>query len=165
MVELARHASGTVERITASLHRSSDNLEAQCVYLALGSRAGRNAAGALRAHWEERGVGFAGLRLLDGSGLARANRIRPVDLAQVMRLACQGLHGARFRATLSASADGAVRSKNGAMSGVRTEVGELRRVGGGDLYFAFQAEGLSPGAPVREWLGKLLAAAREVGTP
>jgi D-alanyl-D-alanine carboxypeptidase len=63
--------------------------------------------------------------LLDGSGLARANTIRPLDLAAVDYAARHTTHGDRFLQSLTVYANGTIRAKRGAMSGVRTEVGFL----------------------------------------
>jgi len=115
----------------------------------------------VRAHWEEAGIAFAGLRLLDGSGLARANVIRPVDLAMVNYRMRHGAHGDRFFASLSQYLDGAVRAKRGAMSGVKTEVGFLRTASGREWTFALMANGLRPGLDFWPYRTELLAAVQE----
>lgn len=144
-VVLARHESAPLPEIIDHLHRVSDNLETQCLFLAIGQRRNAAPAAAVRAFWEEAGVAFTALRLLDGSGLARANMIRPLDLARVNHAARRGPHGERFYQSLSTYLDGAVRSKLGAMSGVKTEVGFLRTASGRELTFALMANGLRPG--------------------
>jgi D-alanyl-D-alanine carboxypeptidase/D-alanyl-D-alanine-endopeptidase (penicillin-binding protein 4) len=78
-ITLASHRSATLPEIIDHLHRFSDNLEAQCLFLTLGIHAKRDPSAALRAYWESRGIVFTGLRLIDGSGLARANMIRTVE--------------------------------------------------------------------------------------
>ena len=126
------------------LHRVSDNLEAQCLFLTMGRVRQADAATLLKSHWESRGVEFSGLRLIDGSGLARATMIRPVDLAKVNHLARRGAQGEVFRDSLKSYLGGAVRSKLGAMSGVRTEVGFLTLADGREFTFALMANGLDP---------------------
>jgi serine-type D-Ala-D-Ala carboxypeptidase/endopeptidase (penicillin-binding protein 4) len=121
------------------MQRVSDNLEAQCFFLMMGVKEGKDAAAVLREYWEGMGMDFEGLRLLDGSGLARATMIRPVDLARVNFLARRADYGDRFLASLPG--DDAMRSKRGAMSGVRTEVGFVKR-GGNEYTFALMANGL-----------------------
>jgi D-alanyl-D-alanine carboxypeptidase/D-alanyl-D-alanine-endopeptidase (penicillin-binding protein 4) len=155
---LHRHLSGTVEEIVTSLHRSSDNLEAQSLFLRIGSERKMAPTQAVISYWEDLGVGFSGLRLLDGSGLARANMIRPVDLARVNLAARRAPHGDRFIGTLYAADGGTLRSKNGAMSGVRTEVGFVLRPDGSEWTFAMMANGLQPEADFRAWRARLLAA-------
>jgi D-alanyl-D-alanine carboxypeptidase/D-alanyl-D-alanine-endopeptidase (penicillin-binding protein 4) len=114
----------------------------------------------VRSHWESRGVTFTGLRMIDGSGLARANMIRPLDLAMVNHLARRGPHGERFRQSLTSYLDGMVRSKLGAMSGVRTEVGFLTLDDGREVTFALMANGLGLDVdfwPLREKLYREVA--------
>lgn len=141
-VELARHVSAELGGIVDHMQAVSDNLAAQCLFLMIGVKAGKDPVVAMRGYWEEMGVDFRGLRLIDGSGLARASMIRPVDLARANFLARKAGYGERFFESLPG--DDSVRSKRGAMSGVRTEVGFVRR--GGKVYvFALMGNGLVPG--------------------
>ena len=154
-VPLAVHRSAALPEVIEHLHRVSDNLEAQCLYLTMGRVRQGDPAAVLKEHWESRGVKFSGLRLIDGSGLARATMIRPADLAKVNHLARRGAQGDVFRQTLKSYAGGAVRSKLGAMSGVKTEVGFLTLPDGREHTFALMANGLDPGLdfwPLREKL-------------
>lgn len=155
---LHRDLSVTVEEIVTSLHRSSNNLEAQSLFLRIGSERKMAPAQAVISYWEGLGIEFEGLRLLDGSGLARANMIRPLDLARVNLAARRAPHGDRFLDTLHAADGGSLRSKNGAMSGVRTEVGFVLRPDGSEWAFAMMANGLQPEADFRAWRASLLAA-------
>ena len=159
-VVLHRHLSATVEEIVTSLHRSSDNLEAQCLFLRIGVKAGIAPQQAVKSYWESHGLTFAGLRMLDGSGLARANMIRPLDLAKVNLVARRHVHGDRFLASLHASGNGSLRSKNGAMSGVRTEAGFVLHPDGSEWVFAMMANGLSPEADYLKWRANLISAMR-----
>lgn len=143
-VVLASHRSAKLPAIIDHLHEVSDNLEAQCFFLTIGTRQDGDPAGVIRAYWESQGVSFVGLRHIDGSGLARANMIRPLDLARVNYAARNGPHGDRFRQTLSTYLDGTVRSKLGAMSGVKTEVGFITLADGREFTFALLANGLAP---------------------
>ena len=121
---LASHQSAPLPEIIDHLHAVSDNLEAQCLFLTIGRKQNADPADAVRRYWEKAGVeDVAGLRLLDGSGLARANMIRPLDLARVNLAARRGPHGERFYESLTAYAGGKLRGKIGGMSGVKTEVG------------------------------------------
>jgi D-alanyl-D-alanine carboxypeptidase/D-alanyl-D-alanine-endopeptidase (penicillin-binding protein 4) len=138
----AHRASPPLPEIIDHLHKVSDNLEAQCLFLAIGQEKEWKPAEVVRRHWEGRGVTFTGLRMIDGSGLARANMIRPLDLARVNHLARRGPHGERFKQSLSSYLDGKVRSKLGAMSGVKTEVGFLTLDDGREWTFALMANGL-----------------------
>lgn len=151
----ATHHSAPLPEIIDHLHRVSDNLEAQCLFYTLGKAKGVDPAEALKTFWQEKGVAFSGLRLIDGSGLARATMIRPLDLALVNHHARRGPQGDRFRQSLSTYLDGAVRSKLGAMSGVKTDVGFLTTTGGRELTYCLMANGLDPAVnfwPMREKL-------------
>ncbi|MES2476615.1 MAG: D-alanyl-D-alanine carboxypeptidase/D-alanyl-D-alanine-endopeptidase [Verrucomicrobiota bacterium] len=159
-VVLATHRSAPLPEIIDHLHRVSDNLEAQCLFLTLGRRAGKDAASAVRDHWEKSGVAFDGLRLIDGSGLARANMIRPLDLARVNLAARHGPHGPRYFQSLNPSLGGTVRAKLGSMSGVKTDVGFLRLNNGKELTFALMANGLDPALSFWPLRGELLEALR-----
>lgn len=141
---LARHPSAPLAEIIDHLHRVSDNVEAQCLFLTMGRIRGGDPVEVVRGHWEKAGVSFSGLRLLDGSGLARANMIRPLDLARVNHAALHGPHGERYLASLSTYLDGKVSSKLGSMSGVKTDTGFLRMADGRRLAFALMANGLDP---------------------
>jgi D-alanyl-D-alanine carboxypeptidase/D-alanyl-D-alanine-endopeptidase (penicillin-binding protein 4) len=154
-VPLAVHRSAALPEIIEHLHRVSDNLEAQCLFLTMGRVRQGDPAVVLKEHWESRGVKFSGLRMIDGSGLARATMIRPVDLAKVNHLARKGEQGEAFRESLKSYLGGAVRSKLGAMSGVKTDVGFLTLADGREYAFALMANGLDPGLdfwPLREEL-------------
>ena len=70
--------------------------------------------------------------------------IRPLDLAMVNHLARRGPHGERFRQSLTSDLDGKVRSKLGAMSGVKTEVGFITSEDSREVTFALMANGLDP---------------------
>lgn len=145
---VASHLSAPLPEIIDHMQEVSDNLEAQCLFLTLGNREGAPAAEVLRRYWENAGIEFTGLRLIDGSGLARATMIRPVDLAMVNLKALKGPHGERFFQSLPVSRNGTMRSKRGAMSGVKTEVGFVIR--GEKRYpFALMANGL--GGDVDFW--------------
>ena len=142
--EILAHESAPLPEIVDHLHEVSDNLESQCLFLTMGKRGNAAPEKLLRKYWEDAGVSFTGLRLIDGSGLARATMIRPVDLARVNLAARRGPSGDRFLQSLSVGSNGALRSKRGAMSGVRTEVGFVIR-GGKEYPFALMANGLGSG--------------------
>lgn len=159
---LATHRSGPLPAIVDHIHRVSDNLEAQSVFLTIGRVKQMEPATAIREFWESAGVQFEGLRLIDGSGLARANMIRPIDLARVVHAAKRAASGDRFYQSLSEYLDGDVRAKLGGMSGVNTQAGFLRTTSGRELAFAFMANGLPPDggiwASIRTFLEEVRAA-------
>ncbi len=162
-VVIATHQSAALPEIIDHLHKVSDNLEAQCLFLTLGNYAKKSPSAAVREYWEKAGVNFEGLRLIDGSGLARANMIRPLDLARVNLAARRGPHGERYFQSLNPALAGAVRAKLGAMSGVKTDVGFLRLKNGEELTFALMANGLDPALNFWPLRGELLEALRRAG--
>jgi D-alanyl-D-alanine carboxypeptidase/D-alanyl-D-alanine-endopeptidase (penicillin-binding protein 4) len=159
-VVLASHRSAALPEIIDHLHKVSDNLETQCLFLTLGNVSQTDPATAVWQHWEKSGVTFDGLRLIDGSGLARANMIRPLDLARVNFAARHGPHGERFFQSLNVSLDGHARAKLGSMSGVKTDTGFLRMNDGRELTFALMANGLDPGLGFWPLRAELLEAIR-----
>jgi len=163
VVVLAEHRSSPLPEIIDHLHKVSDNLEAQCLFQTIGLRkvTDPDPAYTVRTYWEGRGLEFKGLRLIDGSGLARANMIRPLDLAKVNHLARRGPHGERFRQSLTAYVDGKVRAKLGAMSGVKTDVGFITMPDGREFTFCLMSNGLNPQLnywPLRDKLLQQIAA-------
>jgi D-alanyl-D-alanine carboxypeptidase/D-alanyl-D-alanine-endopeptidase (penicillin-binding protein 4) len=158
--KILAHDSAPLAVIVDHLHDVSDNLESQCLFLTMGIRRGAAPEIIVRKYWEDAGIAFVGLRLIDGSGLARATMIRPLDLARVNLAARRGPSGERFLQSLPVGSNGALRSKRGAMSGVRTEVGFVIR-GGKEYPFALMANGLGSGvdfwrlrAPLLDAIGK-----------
>jgi D-alanyl-D-alanine carboxypeptidase/D-alanyl-D-alanine-endopeptidase (penicillin-binding protein 4) len=139
---LAKHLSAPLPEIIDHLHRVSDNLETQCLFLTMGRQAKAAPSHVVREFWEKADVQFAGLRMLDGSGLARANTIRPLDLAAVDFAARHSAHGERFLQSLTVYANGTIRAKRGAMSGVKTEVGFLKTPSGRELTYAVMGNAL-----------------------
>lgn len=138
---LATHQSIPLPDIIDHMQQVSDNLEAQCLFLIMGQKSGVPAEQIVRTYWESKGIHFTGLRLIDGSGLARATMITPTDLARVNIAALAGPDGERYLRSLPASRNGALRAKRGAMSGVKTEVGVVIR-DGKKYPFALMANGL-----------------------
>jgi D-alanyl-D-alanine carboxypeptidase/D-alanyl-D-alanine-endopeptidase (penicillin-binding protein 4) len=157
---LATHRSAPLPEIIDHLHKVSDNLEAQCLFYILGNHAGKNPTAAVREYWEKAGVDFEGLRLIDGSGLARANMIRPLDLARVNFAARSSPQGDRYLQSLNPSINGNVRAKLGSMSGVKTDVGFLKLANGKEYTFALMANGLDPALSFWPLRAELLEALR-----
>ena len=157
---LAVHRSAPLAEIIDHLHEVSDNLEAQCLFLTIGRISLTDPAAAVRGYWERAGVRFEGLRLIDGSGLARANMIRPLDLARVNLAARRGPHGGRYVQSLNPSLGGNVRAKLGGMSGVKTDTGFLTLKNGRFYTFALMANGVGTGFDFWGLRDELLAAVR-----
>jgi D-alanyl-D-alanine carboxypeptidase/D-alanyl-D-alanine-endopeptidase (penicillin-binding protein 4) len=133
---LIRHPSPPLADIVASIHATSDNLETECVFRAIGLHAKKAPELAIREHWAARGLDFTGLRMVDGSGLARANHITPYDLAKIQFLAGKGPVGEIYRKSLTTNEPGTLRWKAGAMSAIRGYTGYAASGAGGEYCFA-----------------------------
>lgn len=145
---LLRHESPPLLEIITSIHATSDNHETECVFRMLGIKAGKPPADVIRNHWKTRGLEFAGLRMEDGCGLSRADFIRPADLARLQFLAGQGPQGAAYKQSLLA--DGGLRWKGGAMSGVRTSTGYVTTKSGEEFCYALMVNHCTNGKAVSE---------------
>jgi len=145
---LLQHTSPPLIEIITSIHASSDNHETECVFRMLGVKAAKPSAEVIREHWKPRGLEFIGLRMEDGCGLARADFIRPFDLARLQLLAGKGPQGAAYKASLL-SRDG-LRWKGGAMSGIRTSTGYVTGRSGEEFCYAFMVNHYADGKAVSE---------------
>jgi serine-type D-Ala-D-Ala carboxypeptidase/endopeptidase (penicillin-binding protein 4) len=128
--------SPTLLEIITSLHASSDNQETECLYRLIGVHSGKPPEKAIQEHWKAQGLGFIGLRLADGCGLARANHIRPLDLAKLQHFAARGPHGAAYVQSLLSREGGKLRWKGGAMSSIRSTTGYVMDQAGTTYSFA-----------------------------
>ncbi|HRQ88105.1 MAG TPA: D-alanyl-D-alanine carboxypeptidase/D-alanyl-D-alanine-endopeptidase [Bacteroidia bacterium] len=147
--ELLVHPSPPLLDIVRSIHETSDNHETECVYRTIGLQAGLPPEEAVRRHWQQRGLDLTGLRLVDGSGLARADHITPKTLARLQHLAATGPVGREYVDSLLSTAEGAIRFKAGAMSAVRSYAG-LVETDSGRLAFALMVNHYADGAIVGE---------------
>ena len=118
--ELLVHQSPPLLDIVTSIHATSDNHETECLYRMLGVQTGLPPDEAIRQHWKERGLDLTGLRMVDGSGLARADHITPKGLALLQHFAAGGPEGEAYVGSLLATPDEVLRFKAGAMSAVRS---------------------------------------------
>lgn len=154
--ELLKHDSPPLLEIVKSIHATSDNHETECVFRMLGVKAGKAPEVVIREHWKTRGLDFIGLRMEDGCGLARADFIRPLDLARLQFLAGSGPQGTNYKDSLL-SKDG-LRWKGGAMSGVRTYTGFAKAKSGNEFCFAFMINHYADGKAVSELSQKVMDA-------
>ncbi len=153
------HQSPPLLELITSIHATSDNHETECLFRKLGVLAGQSPDTLIREHWKTRGLDFIGLRMEDGCGLARADHIRPLDLARLQFLAAQGPHGPAYQASLLS--EGPLRWKGGAMSSIRSYTGYITSSGGEVFCFALMVNHYSDGKEVnllRKSLVELVAA-------
>jgi D-alanyl-D-alanine carboxypeptidase/D-alanyl-D-alanine-endopeptidase (penicillin-binding protein 4) len=117
---LAVHRSRHLAELLRDINKNSDNPVTRVVYLAIGaaSKSDASVPTSERAESEVRGwlarngIGQEGLVLENGSGLSRLERIRPVQLAAVMRAALRSEWSAEFMSSLPvAGVDGGMRTR------------------------------------------------------
>ncbi len=157
--KLLTHKSAPLIDIVTHIHKVSDNHESECLFRLLDQR---DAGAFVRGHWRERGLNFEGLRMVDGCGLARANHVRPIDLARLQFLAAGGPAGEEYKASLLHTKDGSVRWKGGAMSGVRSYAGYIRGRTGGEFCFALMVNHFSDSKPVSQLREALMELMKEL---
>jgi serine-type D-Ala-D-Ala carboxypeptidase/endopeptidase (penicillin-binding protein 4) len=156
--ELLVHRSPPLIEIIRSIHETSDNHETECLFQTLARRTGLPAAEAVRSHWEGRGLDLRAWRMVDGSGLARADFITPRTLARLQYLAATGPQGPAYVGSLLTALDGALHFKAGAMSAVRSLTGLLETDSGEILSFAFIVNHYGEVSSVQRLQGELLGA-------
>ncbi|NUR81583.1 MAG: D-alanyl-D-alanine carboxypeptidase/D-alanyl-D-alanine-endopeptidase [Dermatophilaceae bacterium] len=180
---LARHSSMTLGQLLVPFLKLSNNSHAEAITKTLGARTGRpgswaDGTAALRAYAVSIGIPVTGLRFVDGSGLARANRLTPNQLALLLDKAQRAPWWATFRAALpiagvdpvrwqggtlssrmrGTAAAGNLRAKNGSLTGVTSLAGYVSGADGRRYVFVMMSNfrGASP-RPVEDRLGVLLA--------
>lgn len=155
---LYKHRSPPLLDILVSIHSTSDNHETECLFRLLGLRSGKDAAQAIRDHWQARGLTFEGLRMEDGCGLARADFIRPLDLARLQFYAGKGPYGKSYKESLLSQEDGRLRWKGGAMSGIRTTTGYVVSASGEEFCFALMINHYEEASAVSHLRDEIIAA-------
>lgn len=153
---LITHSSPPLRGILPHLHAVSDNHEAECLYRYLGIHTKQNPATAIRAHWKKRGLELPSLRLVDGSGLGRANTISAHDLARLQHFAKAGPHGKLFHDSLIVAMEGSLHYKPGAMSGIRSYTGFIKGRSGKEYSFALLYNHALNSAAITKWTNQLL---------
>lgn len=180
---LARHSSMTLGQLLVPFLKLSNNSHAEAITKTLGARTGRpgswaDGTAALRAYAVGAGIPVTGLRFVDGSGLARANRLTPNQLALLLDKAQHAPWWSAFRAALpvagvdpvrwqggtlasrmrGTAAAGNLRAKNGSLTGVSSLAGYVSGADGRRYVFVMMSNfsGTSP-RPVEDRLGVLLA--------
>lgn len=148
--ELLTHQSPPLLDIVTSIHATSDNHETECLYRMLGIEAGLPPDEAIRKHWKERELDLTGLRMVDGSGLARADHITPRALALLQYFAATGPVGDAYLGSLLSTPDEVLRYKAGAMSAVRSYTGFVQTAAGERLSYALIVNHYSESSAVQD---------------
>ena len=161
--DLASVSGAPLPQVVQRVLEVSDNEGAEVLAHHVAIAAGEPAtfAGGARATvatLRELGVPTEGLRLLDGSGLSRRNRVAPATLLGVLRLAAspdhprlrpllEGLPVAGFTGSLDDRFDsgptdgpGSVRAKTGTLTGVHGLAGLVTTRDGSTLAFVLDAD-------------------------
>ena len=137
---LASHQSRTLPEFTRDINKRSDNPITRLLYLSLGALSTSDASlptaaraeSVVRAWLKERNIDDTGLILENGSGLSRTERIRPSQLAAVLRAAQRSDWAAEFMASLPIVAvDGGMQNRlrtSPAARHARIKTGSLRDV-------------------------------------
>jgi len=180
---LARHTSMTLGQLLVPFLKLSNNGHAEAITKTLGARSGRPGSWAdgtkvLRDYAARVGIPTDGLRFVDGSGLARADRLTPHQLASLLDKVQRTSWWPTFRAALpvagtdpvrwaggtlasrmrGTAAAGNLRAKNGTLTGVTSLAGYVSGADGRRYVFVMMStySATSP-RPVEDRLGVLLA--------
>lgn len=159
--------SAPLAQIVETLIRVSDNAASDVVLRHVAIAAGRPASfeggtAAVAAALRAAGVDTSGLKLYDGSGLSRDNRMTPRTLVQTLRAALVTDRTAGLLADLPVSgftgtlvsrfaqvpaARGSVRAKTGTLSGVHSLAGYATDADGRPVIFAVMTDRADKDAP------------------
>ncbi|QKW21044.1 D-alanyl-D-alanine carboxypeptidase/D-alanyl-D-alanine-endopeptidase [Kitasatospora sp. NA04385] len=180
--ELARVESPTVARLVERMLTTSDNTLAEAVARQAAAAAGQpasfeGAAKTVTGELAALGVPLDGVRITDGSGLAKANLIPPITLVKLLAAAAApahpelrpvltGLPVAGFSGTLlnrfgaksgANGAAGIVRAKTGTLQGVNTLAGTVVDADGRVLAFALMTRTDADPAAARAAVDRIVA--------
>jgi len=149
-----------------------------------GHHAGSTAAGvkAVRAELAGLGIRTGDLRLVDGSGLSRQNRVPARTLVQVLRTAASAAHpdlravvtglpvagvegslAVHYTDARSEAGRGVVRAKTGTLSQVHALAGYLRTEDGTLVAFAFLVDEATDDYAAKVWLDRVSTALSRCG--
>jgi D-alanyl-D-alanine carboxypeptidase/D-alanyl-D-alanine-endopeptidase (penicillin-binding protein 4) len=185
--EVAAVSSPPLARIVEKLLMASDNDAAEVLSRQVAVAAGRpgsTAEGvkAVRAELTRLGVWTAGTGIVDGSGLARQNRVPAATMVRLLRLAAED-EGSKLRAVLtglpvagvegtlrrrfgddaSLAGRGVVRGKTGTLRKVQSLAGMVRTRDGSVLVYAFLINNPKNAYNARVWLDRVTAAISTCG--
>ncbi|MCL8251593.1 MULTISPECIES: D-alanyl-D-alanine carboxypeptidase/D-alanyl-D-alanine-endopeptidase [Aeromicrobium] len=152
--------SATIEQIVETLVRVSDNEAAEVVLRQLALASGRAASfdggtEAVAAALTSAGIPTDGLKLGDGSGLSRDNRISPTTLVRTLQRATGSSRTSELLADLPvsgftgtlvdrfaglATARGSVRAKTGTLTGIHSLAGYAIDADGRPVLFAVMSD-------------------------
>lgn len=177
---IASVSSPSIPALVQRMLTTSDNDLAEALGRLLARQLGQpatfaGAAAAVLAAVEKLGAPTTGVRLYDASGLSRLDRVTPLALVTLLRIAqrdvrlgplVEGLPIAGFTGTLAdryrrhptTVGAGVVRAKTGTLSGVNALAGQVVDADGRLLLFAFVADHVPLPGPAEESLDSLASA-------
>ncbi len=185
--EIAAVSSPPLARIVEKLLMASDNDAAEVVSRQVAVAGGRpgstvEAVKAVRAELTRLGVWTDGTRIVDGSGLARQNRVPATTMARLLRMSAgddgdklravvtglpvAGVEGTlrrRFGDDASLAGRGVVRGKTGTLRKVQSLAGMMRTRDGSVLVFAFLINNPKNAYNARVWLDRVTTAISTCG--
>lgn len=157
---LARRESRPLGTLLRDVGKRSNNLFAEQILKTLSPEkpgSTRAGLGAVMRWLEGIGIDTAGMKLDDGSGLSRNNRVTAMQLALALRVSARNPRtGAEFRSAFAiAGTDGTLkrrlgdlkgraRGKTGYLSGVSTLSGWVATRSGGESFFAVLGNRIGP---------------------
>lgn len=185
--EVATVDSMPLENIVEQVLIYSDNDAAEVLFRHVGRVEGRN--GSIEASQEAMeqvlsrlGAWTDGMRIVDGSGLSRANLVSPSALTHAVALAArpdnhtyrsvitgmsvagvEGTLAGRFIADGTEAGRGLVRAKTGTLTQVHSLAGYVRTVDGSWLVYAFIVNGGEQEYATRVWLDRVTATLTDCG--
>lgn len=125
----AVHRSVTLNEIVKEINHESDNLLAEHIFRASGAQItgkGTAKAGfqAVQKFLSDNGVAITGLKMVDGCGLSRLNRVSPAQLVGTLEAMNRHPYGHYYKASLPVSGKGTLRSRLGGVT-VQAKTGTL----------------------------------------
>ena len=185
--EVAAVSSPPLARLVEKMLMASDNDAAEVLSRQVAVAGGRpgstvEAVSAVRAELTRLGVWTNGTKIVDGSGLARQNRVPAATLVRLLRLSADddgsklravvtglpvaGVEGTlrrRFGDEPSLAGRGVVRAKTGTLRKVQSLAGMMRTRDGSVLVFAFLVNNPKNAFNARVWLDRVAAAISTCG--
>ncbi|MFT4550630.1 MAG: D-alanyl-D-alanine carboxypeptidase/D-alanyl-D-alanine-endopeptidase (penicillin-binding protein 4) [Verrucomicrobiales bacterium] len=158
---LLTHRSAPLSEIVRYINEVSDNHGAECLFRRLGEHhRSYNADSLIFNHWSGRGLDLGSCRLVDGSGLGRANFITALDLTRLQHLARRGPQGDTYYESLNAYYEGAFHFKIGAMSRIRCYTGYVMGESGREFTFSLMFNHYDHETDVSQWVKRILPSLR-----
>lgn len=136
---LFKHQSATIDEIMRSCMMRSDNQFAEAMLRLIGEKYGNEASSSRGAqqmynHWKEKGANIDNVKIIDGSGLSRTNRVTALFMGDMLTEMWRNPYYASFfplagqegtlRSLLAGTPlEGYIAMKTGSMSGIQCYAG------------------------------------------